>query len=83
MKGLVYDGPSEKKRFNVPKSGIKITTDAVVKVLKATICATDLHILKGDVPAVTKGRILGRLIDAIQAEYVRIPHADNRSVPDT
>jgi len=130
MKGLVYDGPGEKKWINVPKPGIKVPTDAVVKVLKTTICGTDLHILKGDVPAVTKGRILGHegvgiieetgsavhnfkkgdhvliscitscgrceyckkqmyshcedggwilghLIDGTQAEYVRIPHADN------
>ncbi len=59
MKGLVYEGPGEKKWMDVPKPGIIAPTDAVVKVLKTTICGTDLHILKGDVPAVTKGRILG------------------------
>ncbi len=59
MKGLVYQGPGEKKWMDVPKPGIIAPTDAVVKVLKTTICGTDLHILKGDVPAVTKGRILG------------------------
>ncbi|MDP2413184.1 alcohol dehydrogenase catalytic domain-containing protein [Daejeonella sp.] len=45
--------------MDVPKPGIIVPTDAVVKVLKTTICGTDLHILKGDVPAVTKGSILG------------------------
>lgn len=34
-------------------------TDAIVRVDAVTICGTDLHILKGDVPAVTDGRILG------------------------
>jgi alcohol dehydrogenase len=118
----------------VPRPGIIAPTDAVVKVLKTTICGTDLHILKGDVPAVTEGRILGHegvgiveetgsavnnfkkgdhvliscitscgkceyckkqmyshcedggwilghLIDGTQAEYVRIPHADNSLYP--
>lgn len=59
MKGLVYDGPGQKKWANVPKPKITAPTDALVKVLKTTICGTDLHILKGDVPAVTRGRILG------------------------
>lgn len=134
MKGLVYGGPGKKEWKDVPRPGIIAPTDAVVKVLKTTICGTDLHILKGDVPAVTEGRILGHegvgvveetgsavnnfkkgdhvliscitscgkceyckkqmyshcedggwilghLIDGTQAEYVRIPHADNSLYP--
>jgi alcohol dehydrogenase len=134
MKGLVYEGPSKKEWKDVPKPTLIAPTDAVVKVLKTTICGTDLHILKGDVPAVTKGRILGHegvgvieelgsavhnfkkgdhvliscitscgkceyckkqmyshcedggwilghLIDGTQAEFVRIPHADNSLYP--
>ncbi len=38
---------------------IQSPTDAIVRVTKTTICGTDLHILKGDVPAVVDGRILG------------------------
>ena len=113
-----------------PKPVIKETTDAVVKILKTTICGTDLHIMKGDLPEVTDGRIIGHegvgiveevgssvssfkkgdhviiscvtscgkceyckkgmyshctdggwilgyMIDGCQAEYVRMPHADN------
>ncbi|TCT10114.1 alcohol dehydrogenase [Paralcaligenes ureilyticus] len=130
MKALVYHGPGEKSWDSVPLPHISKPTDAIVRVVKTTICGTDLHILKGDVPAVTKGRILGHegigiiqetgdavsnfkkgdhvliscitscgkceyckrqmyahcedggwilghLIDGTQAEYVRIPHADN------
>lgn len=130
MKALVYHGPGKKSWEEKPQPGIIHPTDAVVKMLKTTICGTDLHILKGDVPAVTDGRILGHegvgiveevgnavsnfkagdhvllscitscgkceyckkqmyshcedggwilghLIDGTQAEYVRIPHADN------
>ncbi len=130
MKALVYHGPGKKAWEEKPKPAVKDPTDAVVKVLRTTICGTDLHILKGDVPAVTDGRILGHegvgvveevgtgvsnfkkgdrvliscitscgkceackkgmyshcadggwilghLIDGTQAEYVRIPHADN------
>ncbi len=59
MKALVYHGPGEKAWEEKPKPTIKEPTDAIVKVVKTTICGTDLHILKGDVPAVTDGRILG------------------------
>jgi alcohol dehydrogenase len=130
MKALVYHGPGKKSWEEKPDPTILEATDAVVKIYKTTICGTDLHILKGDVPAVTDGRILGHegvgvieevgtavtsfkkgdrvliscisscgkceyckkgmyshcekggwilgnLIDGTQAEYVRIPFADN------
>src|SRR3954469_977361 len=130
MKALVYHGPGNQSFDEKPKPEIKAPTDAIVKILKTTICGTDLHILKGDVPEVTDGRILGHegvgvieelgssvsnfkngdhviiscitscgkcvyckkgmyshcekggwilghLIDGTQAEYVRIPFADN------
>lgn len=59
MKALVYMGPGKKEWKDAPKPILLDPTDAIVKVLKTTICGTDLHILKGDVPAVTAGRILG------------------------
>lgn len=130
MKALVYKGPGEKSWEERPKPSILDPTDALVKMVKTTICGTDLHILKGDTPEVTAGRILGHegvgiveetgtavssfkkgdhvliscisscgkcgyckkgmyshcenggwilghLIDGTQAEYVRIPYADN------
>lgn len=130
MKALVYHGPGNKAWEEKSKPVILKPTDAIVKIIKTTICGTDLHIMKGDVPEVTDGRIighegvgvieetgsavsnfkagdhvliscitscgkcdyckkgmyshcedggwiLGHLIDGTQAEYVRIPHADN------
>ncbi len=130
MKALVYHGPGRKDWEEKAKPSLGAATDAIVKVLRTTICGTDLHILKGDVPAVGDGRILGHegvgvveeigggvtgfrkgdhvliscitscgkcepckkgmyshcadggwilghRIDGTQAEYVRIPHADN------
>jgi alcohol dehydrogenase len=130
MKALVYNGPGQKVWTDKPDPVIVKPTDAIVRITKTTICGTDLHILKGDVPAVTPGRtlghesvgvveevgsavrnfkkgdrvivscvtscgscpnckrqmyahcvdggwILGHLIDGVQAEYARIPHADN------
>ncbi len=138
MKALVYQGPGKCGLEEKPKPTIQAPTDAVVRITKTTICGTDLHILKGDVPAVTAGRILGHegvgvvdqiganvasfkvgdhvivscisscgrcpncrrgmyshcengggwilgnLIDGTQAEFVRIPFADNSlyAVPD-
>ena len=130
MKALVYHGPTKKSWDEKPRPVIQQPTDAIVRITKTTICGTDLHILKGDVPEVTEGRILGHegvgvieevgnsvtnfkkgdhvliscisscgkcayckrgmyshcenggwilghLIDGTQAEYVRIPFADN------
>lgn len=134
MKALVYHGPGKKSWEEKPKPALHAPTDAIIKILKTTICGTDLHIMKGDVPEVTDGRIighegvgiveeagaavsnfktgdhvliscitscgkcayckkgmyshcvdggwiLGNLIDGTQAEYVRIPHADNSLYP--
>src|SRR5215204_3278177 len=59
MKALVYDGPGQRAWQDVPMPTLLEPTDAVVRVDAVTICGTDLHILKGDVPTVKPGRILG------------------------
>ncbi|ALC14906.1 threonine dehydrogenase/Zn-dependent dehydrogenase [Desulfuromonas soudanensis] len=135
MKALVYHGPGKLALEEKPKPVLKDPTDALVRITRTTICGTDLHIKKGDVPTVTAGRILGHegvgiieevgasvsnfkvgdrvliscisscgrcanckkgmyshcqsgggwilgnLIDGTQAEYVRIPFADNSLYP--
>ena len=130
MKALVYDGPGKIQLKDVPLPKIEKTTDVLVKILKTTICGTDLGILHGKTPSVKPGTtlghegvgvveeigssvrnfkkgdhviiscitsdgsceyckkqmyahcedggwILGHLINGTQAEYARIPHADN------
>jgi alcohol dehydrogenase len=130
MKGLVYNGPGKIEYKDIPMPVIQKPTDAVVKILKTTICGTDLGILHGKMPAIKPGTtlghegvgvveevgagvenfkkgdhviiscitsdgtceyckkqmfshckdggwILGYMINGTQAEYVRIPHADN------
>jgi alcohol dehydrogenase len=59
MKALVYHGPGQKVWEEVPDPVIIDATDVIVQIDTTTICGTDLHILKGDVPAVTDSRILG------------------------
>jgi alcohol dehydrogenase len=135
MKALVYHGPGVKAWEDVPQPTLRADTDAIVQVDCTTICGTDLHILKGDVPAMVDGRIigheavgtvaeigaavknitvgdrvlvscvsacgscrfcresrygqctggggwiLGNEIDGTQAEYVRVPFADNSTYP--
>src|ERR1700726_3904371 len=134
MRALVYHGPGKMAWEAKPRPAIQKPGDAIVRITTSTICGTDLHILKGDLPAVTDGRILGHegvgiieevgtgvtnfkkgdrvliscitscgkceyckkgmyshcedggwilghLIDGTQAEYVRIPHADNSLYP--
>ena len=134
MKALVYHGPGRKSWDEVARPTLQVATDVIVRIVKTTICGTDLHILKGDVPEVTEGRILGHegigiieeagtavsnfkkgdrvliscitscgkceyckkgmyshcenggwilghLIDGTQAEFARIPYADNSLYP--
>ena len=59
MKAMVYHGPGRRSWEEVPDPTIEQPTDAIVHVDAVTICGTDLHILKGDVPEVSPGRILG------------------------
>ncbi|MDB5837547.1 MAG: zinc-binding dehydrogenase family protein, partial [Caballeronia sp.] len=71
MKALVYHGPGNKSLDDRPMPKLLSATDAIVKVTRTTICGTDLHILKGDVPTCEPGRILGHegvgLIEAVGA----------------
>jgi Alcohol dehydrogenase GroES-like domain len=59
MKALIYGGPGSISIEERPRPKVETATDAVVKIVKTTICGTDLHILKGDVPTCTAGRTLG------------------------
>ena len=59
MRALVYHGPGRKSWDEVPDPGITDDGDIIVRVDATTICGTDLHILKGDLPEVRSGRILG------------------------
>ena len=63
MKALVYrpaaSGLDRASWEDMPRPVLKEDTDAIVRITTTTICGTDLHILKGDLPAVTDGRILG------------------------
>ena len=59
MKALVYHGPGKRAWEDKSRPIIQDAGDAIVRITTSTICGTDLHILKGDLPAVSDGRILG------------------------
>jgi alcohol dehydrogenase len=59
MQALVYHGPGKPAWEVRPRPSLQHESDAIVRITTSTICGTDLHILKGDLPAVTDGRILG------------------------
>lgn len=59
MKALIYQGPGRKALEDRPMPNVVEPTDAIVRITRTTICGTDLHILKGDVPTCEPGRILG------------------------
>ena len=71
MKAFVYGGPGKMSLEERPMPEIQAPGDAIVKIVKTTICGTDLHILKGDVATCAPGRILGHegvgVIDAVGA----------------
>jgi alcohol dehydrogenase len=71
MKALVYHGPGKKAVEDHPKPTVIAPTDAIVRITKTTICGTDLHILKGDLPSCEPGRILGHegvgVVDSVGA----------------
>jgi alcohol dehydrogenase len=80
MKALVYHGPGKRAWEDKPKPTVKEPSDAIVKITRTTICGTDLHIMKGDVPAVTDGRILGHegvgIIDEVGAAVTTFKKGD-------
>lgn len=81
MQALVYHGPGLKAWEEVPKPSLIDDTDAIVRVDATTICGSDLHILKGDVPEVTEGRILGHeavgTVEAVGASVKNVKPGDH------
>ena len=71
MKALVYLGPGKQALQEHANPEIIASTDAIVRVTRTTICGTDLHILKGDVPSCVPGTVLGHegvgVIDSVGA----------------
>ncbi len=59
MKAVVFHGPHDQRFETVADPAIEHPKDAIVRITSATICGTDLHILKGDVPEVKPGTVLG------------------------
>ena len=80
MKALVYHGPGRRAWEDVPMPELHGDTDAIVRVDAVTICGTDLHILKGDVPEVAEGRILGHeavgTVEAVGSSVRRVNIGD-------
>jgi len=75
MKALVFHGPGEKSWQDVPDPRIVDDSDAIVGVDAVTICGTDLHILGGDVPEVTAGRVLGHeAVGTVEAVGSAVTH---------
>jgi alcohol dehydrogenase len=80
MKALVFHGPNDLALEDKPKPTIIQATDAIVRITTTTICGTDLHILKGDVPTITGGRILGHegvgIIEDVGADVIGLHEGD-------
>lgn len=80
MKALTYGGPGKRSWASVPDPNIQVPTDIIVKINTTTICGTDLHILKGDVPETTPGTILGHegvgTVEAVGAGVTTVAPGD-------
>ena len=81
MKALIYTGPGKMALQDRPKPDITAPTDAIVRITKTTICGTDLHIIKGDVPTCVPGRILGHegvgVIDSVGSAVTSFKKGDH------
>lgn len=80
MNALVYEGPGKPVWKSVPKATVQHPKDAVIKTVATTICGTDLHICKGDVPAVQPGTILGHeaigVVEEVGSEVTKFKKGD-------
>ncbi|KAK3074240.1 hypothetical protein LTR53_003463 [Teratosphaeriaceae sp. CCFEE 6253] len=80
MKALVFDGVGKIKVVDKPKPEVKDPADAVLRMIRTTICGSDLHIIKGDVPTIPPGRTLGHegigIVDAVGAEVKGVKPGD-------
>ena len=80
MKALVYKGPGQKALEDRPKPVLAAPGDAIVRMVKSTICGTDLHILKGDVATCAPGRILGHegtgIVESVGAAVTAFKRGD-------
>ncbi|WP_131781543.1 zinc-dependent alcohol dehydrogenase family protein [Legionella gresilensis] len=80
MKALIYQGKGKKAVEERPTPKIQDSSDAIIKVKKTTICGTDLHILKGDVPTCAPGRILGHegigIVDTVGSNVTTLSPGD-------
>ena len=80
MKALVYHGPGQKAFEDHARPALIEPGDAIVRITRTTICGTDLHILKGDLPSCTPGRILGHegvgVIDSVGAAVTAFKTGD-------
>ena len=81
MKALVFGGPGQRSWDTADDPSILDPTDVIVKIDLTTICGTDLHIVKGDVPAVTEGRILGHEAVGTVLEVPQISAAHKAGSP--
>jgi len=81
MKALVYQAVGKKALLDRPKPEIAAPTDAIIRITKTTICGTDLHILKGDLPSCQPGRILGHegvgIVDQVGAAVTAFKPGDH------
>lgn len=80
MMAVVYGGPGKRAWLQRPRPTLQAPGDAIVRITTATICGTDLHILKGDVPTVVPGRILGHegigIVEAVGPAVARVKVGD-------
>jgi alcohol dehydrogenase len=85
MRAVVYHGPGDRRFEKVPDPKIEAPTDAIVRITSATICGTDLHILKGDVPEMKPGTILGHeavgIVEETGAAVAQFRKGDRVIVP--
>src|SRR6185437_4799062 len=59
MQAVVFHDIGDIRLEDVADPKLKDETDAIVSITASAICGTDLHFIRGTMPGVKKGRILG------------------------
>lgn len=59
MKAVVFRDVGDIRLEDVPEPELREPTDAIVRVTASAICGTDLHMVRGTMPGMEEGTILG------------------------
>lgn len=87
MKAVVFHGVGDIRVEDVPEPKIEQPTDAIVHLSASAICGTDLHMVRGSLPGMKPGTILGHegvgIIEEVGRDVRNFKAGDRVVIPST